>query len=171
METVNHPAHYNIPGRKECIVEMLEKFGRKKVKAFCELNAYKYQYRHEMKNGEEDLKKACWYIEKLNELDQTDPEWIIANEYGIVGMTIQCIEEMSELVKAFTKIFRLRGTGAPLAPDLDTRTLLDNRIEEIADVKITLDELIYLLDCEEKVKEITEYKLNRTLERMDEKDV
>lgn len=78
---------------------------------------------------------------------------------------------MSELVKAFTKIFRLHGTGAPLAPDLDARTLLDNRIEEIADVKITLDELIYLLDCEEKVKEITEYKLNRTLERMDEKDV
>lgn len=61
MEKVNHPGHYNAPGRKECIVEMLEKFGTDKVIAFCELNAYKYRYRHEMKNGQEDLDKAAWY--------------------------------------------------------------------------------------------------------------
>ena len=60
-EAVNHPAHYNAPGRKECIVEMIEKFGVEKVQAFCELNAYKYRYRHEMKGGQEDLEKAKWY--------------------------------------------------------------------------------------------------------------
>ena len=65
---VEHPDHYNIPGRKECIDEMLELFGVEKVKAFCELNSYKYRYRHEMKNGEEDLKKAEWYDKKLEEL-------------------------------------------------------------------------------------------------------
>lgn len=43
MDNVNHPAHYNAPGRKECIVEMLEKFGSEKVQIFCELNAYKYR--------------------------------------------------------------------------------------------------------------------------------
>lgn len=69
-EAVNHPSHYNATGRKECIVEMLELFGTEKVITFCELNAYKYHYRHEMKNGREDLDKAKWYeefAEKLRE--------------------------------------------------------------------------------------------------------
>lgn len=61
MSNVDHPSHYNISGRKECIVEMLEKFGEDAVKTFCVLNAYKYRYRHELKNGAEDLQKAEWY--------------------------------------------------------------------------------------------------------------
>lgn len=67
-DPVNHPKHYNIPGRKECITEMLEMYGADKVKAFCELNAYKYRYRHTLKGGEEDLKKAAWYDKKKEEL-------------------------------------------------------------------------------------------------------
>lgn len=61
MSSVDHPSHYNINGRKECIVEMLEKFGEDAVRAFCVLNAYKYRYRHELKGGAEDLQKAEWY--------------------------------------------------------------------------------------------------------------
>lgn len=61
IENVNHPKHYNISGRKECIVEMLEKFGVDAVITFCQLNVYKYRYRHELKNGQEDLEKAKWY--------------------------------------------------------------------------------------------------------------
>ena len=61
IENVNHPKHYNIPGRKECIVEMIEKFGTEAVEIFCILNAYKYRYRFEQKNGQEDLQKAEWY--------------------------------------------------------------------------------------------------------------
>ena len=68
--SVNHPKHYNIPGRKECLEEMLEKFGKEKVVAFCELNEYKYVYRHEFKGGNEDLKKAAWYRSKLEELQE-----------------------------------------------------------------------------------------------------
>lgn len=63
-DPVNHPGHYNIPGRKECIEEMLDVYGPEKVKAFCELNAYKYRYRHTLKGGAEDLKKAAWYDRK-----------------------------------------------------------------------------------------------------------
>lgn len=70
-DIVNHPKHYNIPGRKECIEEMIDKFGAEKVKSFCELNAYKYEYRHELKNGDEDLKKAEWYRKKIEELGGT----------------------------------------------------------------------------------------------------
>lgn len=166
METVNHPAHYNIPGRKECIVEMLEKFGRKKVKAFCELNAYKYKYRHELKNGDEDLKKACWYIEKLNELDQTDPEWIIANEYGIDGMTIQCIEEMAELTQAICKDKRAKGQGQPLGESWMYSDIRANLVEELADVKLVLEQVIYLIGVEKDIQEIIQEKTQRTLERM-----
>lgn len=59
---VNHPLHYNIAGRKECIVEMQEIFGVEKTKAFCELNAYKYRYRAGLKDdAKTDLAKADWY--------------------------------------------------------------------------------------------------------------
>lgn len=65
---VNHPSHYNIPGRKECIEEMIDRFSSETVISFCRLNVYKYRYRAELKNGIEDLKKADWYEAKMNEL-------------------------------------------------------------------------------------------------------
>lgn len=65
MSNVNHPSHYNLPGRKECIEEMLDVFGVEALKHFCLLNRYKYLYRHTMKNGEEDLAKALWYEDKF----------------------------------------------------------------------------------------------------------
>ena len=66
---VNHPEHYRAPGKKECIVEMLDIFGKEYVQHFCLLNMYKYRYRHTMKNGAEDLQKAEWYKAKFLELD------------------------------------------------------------------------------------------------------
>lgn len=68
-DTVNHPAHYNIPGRKECIEEMIDRFGVEAVISFCRLNVYKYRYRAELKNGVEDLNKADWYEAKAKELE------------------------------------------------------------------------------------------------------
>ena len=67
-EAVDHPEHYNLNGRKECIDEMLDIFGVAAVRHFCILNAYKYNYRHEMKGGQEDIAKANWYMEKYAEL-------------------------------------------------------------------------------------------------------
>ena len=58
---VNHPNHYNVQGRKECIIELEEMFGTEAVIVFCVLNKYKYLYRHELKGGKEDLQKAEWY--------------------------------------------------------------------------------------------------------------
>ena len=60
MNEIN-PSHYTAHG-KECIVEMYEKFGREAVIAFCNLNAYKYNYRKNFKGqSEADAKKARWY--------------------------------------------------------------------------------------------------------------
>lgn len=68
MSNVEHPAHYNKPGRKECIEEMLDVFGVEATRYFCLLNCYKYRYRYDMKNGSEDLSKAHWYEDKYIEL-------------------------------------------------------------------------------------------------------
>ena len=65
---VNHPEHYNKQGRKECIQEMEEQFGTEAVIVFCVLNWYKYNYRHDLKGGEEDLQKAKWYFEYAQKL-------------------------------------------------------------------------------------------------------
>ena len=63
-KNVDHPSHYNKPNRKECIVEMEEKYGPLAVYYFCRLNAFKYRYREGDKDGnpsEQDLQKAEWY--------------------------------------------------------------------------------------------------------------
>lgn len=67
-ETINHPNHYQIHGM-ECISEMILIFGLDAVIGFCKCNAWKYRYRSSAKNGEEDLKKADWYIKELSRLE------------------------------------------------------------------------------------------------------
>ena len=64
---VDHPNHYN-QGGMECIDEMLLIFGKDAVMNFCLCNAWKYRYRANAKNGQEDLDKANWYINKYKEL-------------------------------------------------------------------------------------------------------
>lgn len=67
-DSVNHPKHYGREGAMECIEEMLLIFGVQAVKHFCLLNAWKYRYRAADKNGEEDLKKSDWYLQKFADL-------------------------------------------------------------------------------------------------------
>lgn len=69
-EAVNHPNHYQ--GKNECIDVMLAMFGKEAVKHFCMCNAYKYRFRADRKNGDEDIKKAEWYETKLIELGGCD---------------------------------------------------------------------------------------------------
>ena len=66
---INHPTHYNLPGKKECIEQMLEDYGGRITAVFCLTNAYKYLYRAGEKEGsskEEDLNKAKWYFDFVN---------------------------------------------------------------------------------------------------------
>lgn len=67
-DNVNHPKHYG-NGKIECIDVMVETQGIEAVKSFCLCNAFKYLYRHNNKNGVEDIKKAHWYLDKYLELD------------------------------------------------------------------------------------------------------
>ena len=62
-DVVNHPSHYET-GKFECFDVMVEALGVETVKGFCIGNAFKYLYRHKRKNGDEDIKKAAWYIDR-----------------------------------------------------------------------------------------------------------
>ena len=73
QEEINHPDRY-AGGKFECIDVMLDVFGADAVKHFCILNAFKYIWRAEKKNGVEDIKKAVWYLNKFIELRGNDGE-------------------------------------------------------------------------------------------------
>ena len=57
-DPVHNPRHYRShPSGVECI-QVTEHMG------FCLGNAMKYLWRADLKGGVEDLRKACWYIER-----------------------------------------------------------------------------------------------------------
>lgn len=68
-DVVNHPSHYET-GKFECIEVIQEALGYDAVRDFCICNAFKYIYRHNRKNGYEDIKKAQWYINKYIEITE-----------------------------------------------------------------------------------------------------
>lgn len=66
-ELVNHPAHYN--QSIECIDAMVAAKGWWKVAAFCELNAFKYNWRQGKKDDLiQEMSKQEWYISKCKDL-------------------------------------------------------------------------------------------------------
>ena len=73
-EMVNHPSHYK-NNKYEAIDVMLDIFGKDKTAAFCELNAFKYQWRANFKGTDiQDKKKAIWYLNKYIELKENKDE-------------------------------------------------------------------------------------------------
>ena len=70
VDNVNHPKHYQ--GKHECIDEMIALFGVEAVKGFCKCNVYKYRRRAPLKNGQEDLDKAEWYVDYLIKLEDME---------------------------------------------------------------------------------------------------
>ena len=66
-DVVSKPKHYASTSI-ECIDAMIETQGVEAVKHFCECNAFKYLWRHNSKNGDEDVRKASWYLNKAVEI-------------------------------------------------------------------------------------------------------
>lgn len=66
-DAVTKPRHYASTS-VECIDMMQETQGRDAVIDFCICNAFKYLWRRNMKNGNEDIRKASWYLNKAVEL-------------------------------------------------------------------------------------------------------
>ena len=67
FDPVNKPAHYNQEGI-ECIDYIRQVLGVDGFIAYCHGNMIKYQHRYRYKaNPVEDMKKAEWYLKRMNE--------------------------------------------------------------------------------------------------------
>ena len=85
----------------------------------------------------------------------------IADFYGIEKQLEKLAEECEELIDATVDY----GIDYHVAnEDISTSALID----EMADVKIMIKQLEYLLECEQEVKDRVEFKLNRQIGRMEE---
>ena len=83
----------------------------------------------------------------------------IADTYGLEKQLKQLIEESAELIQAISKCQRY-GCGTVTKRHL---------FEEIGDVKLLLDHVIYLMDCEEDVQASINYKIHRELGRSNDR--
>lgn len=63
-DMVNSPAHYADSCSMECIDAMVIAFGVSEVINHCKITAFKYLWRHKHKGGEEDVRKALWYLDR-----------------------------------------------------------------------------------------------------------
>lgn len=86
----------------------------------------------------------------------------IADNYGYKNQRKKLIEEMAELT---VEICHLDERGN--YNDFKHRQGI---YEEIADVEVVLEQIKYLLNCEDEVEAMKTYKMRRQLERMGEKD-
>ena len=78
------------------------------------------------------------------------------SEFGIEAQIIVAIEELSELIKELTKY--LRGEE-------------ENIDDEIADVEIMIEQLVFMFDNREMIEKFKQFKLKRLaniLKRIDE---
>lgn len=63
-ENVNHPSHYKT-GQIECIDYMQDMLTEEEFRGYIKGNVLKYIAREKHKNGDEDLRKAKWYLDRL----------------------------------------------------------------------------------------------------------
>lgn len=75
---------------------------------------------------------------------------------------------MAELTQALTKWNRKCDFGQVIASGLNVKALEEHIFEELADVKLVLDQVIHMMGCEDKVQRIMKQKINRTFERISE---
>lgn len=87
----------------------------------------------------------------------------IADHYKFDNQREQAFEEMAELMVSLNK-FRRYGK-------LQRQNRLNAIITELADVQIMIMQLAYLLQVENEVEKEIEYKVNRTIARIENSEV
>lgn len=92
---------------------------------------------------------------------------IISIMYGEEQINLM-IEEMAELTQALCKYKRMQSDNKPRATETD---ILENIIEEIADVEIMLEQIKYQLKINEQIlNAIEKMKILRTMELWEEQN-
>jgi hypothetical protein len=64
VDNVNNPAHY-IAGNIECIDAIEAALTPEEFRGYCKGNALKYIWREKHKGGDESIRKAIWYLDRL----------------------------------------------------------------------------------------------------------
>jgi hypothetical protein len=88
-DPVNNPRHYVKDGGIECIEAIEASMDKDDFRGFLKGNIIKYIWRYEDKNGLEDLKKCCWYLDLL----------IFSMENESEQEAVDALEKPSELCK------------------------------------------------------------------------
>lgn len=97
MNNIDHPSHYNVEGKKECIDEIKEIFGPEAQYYFCVGNCWKYLYRAGLKDDKmQDIKKAAWYY-----------KYILENELYRVITPNKFINDIFNLSNRFFEVWGL----------------------------------------------------------------
>ena len=66
-DNVAHPGHYT-DGKIECIEYIKDKLTDDEFRGYIKGNVIKYITRERLKNGNEDIAKAKWYLSYLDDL-------------------------------------------------------------------------------------------------------
>ena len=90
----------------------------------------------------------------------------IADYFGEAVQMQQLVEEMSELTKAICKYARVNGIGQPVADSVTEETVEANLVEELADVLLVLEQVIYLHGCKDEVEKVMTEKIEKVNERI-----
>ena len=69
-DQVNHPPHYT-QGGIECIDAIQAALTADEFRGYCKGNALKYVCRERSKGGDQDLRKAEWYLKRLSDAEAT----------------------------------------------------------------------------------------------------
>lgn len=91
---------------------------------------------------------------------------LIADKRGAEMCCVQAMEECSELIKALTKKMRYAMGDKTLRNISDYKSALNGMYEELADVGICMDQLMYLFTCSDEVARIRKEKIERTKEML-----
>ena len=83
--------------------------------------------------------------------------------HGAQIQIFKTVEEMGELTQALAKL-----AGNPDAPNPDYNQMVDHVAEEVADVRIMLDQLCMIFDVEDRAVRWRWHKLQRLKDRLDQ---
>ena len=130
-----------------------------KLRAYAD--AYKTPpFGKEVEGTVEILEEAAERLDNASKRDTVLKRCIC--EYSALAQVDMCIEEMSELTKALLKYRRKSG----LAKDKSR----DDIIDELAGVKIMCRQMELLFQAEDAVERRMDFKINRQIGRLENKD-
>ena len=93
----------------------------------------------------------------------------ISNYFGVSVQETKMIEELGELTTALSRLQQevmMIAIGMQEKDEKRINKLMENVIEELADIEILKEQLIEIYDAREEFDEAVEYKIKRTLIRI-----